>query len=169
MCQRLLRGVTKIMRNELVNISMKSAPNTVIQPHLESHWPRLHIWLTLRLCHHFLFRKFDPGNKPRINNDKWKQMKLYQISKAKKWDQWNFQDKAMRSPMKFPGESSEISYQISKGKQWDPQWNFQGKAMKLPIKFPRENNEIINEMSRGKQWNCLSDFQKKAMKLPKGK
>jgi len=41
-------------------ISMKSAPNTVIQLHLESHWPRLHNWLTLKLCNHFLFRKFDP-------------------------------------------------------------------------------------------------------------
>ena len=46
--------------NQLVNISMELAPNTVIQPHLESHQPRLHNWLTLKLHKYFLFRKFAP-------------------------------------------------------------------------------------------------------------
>ena len=41
---------------------MKWAPNTAIQPHLESPWQRLHNWLTLKLRNHFLFRRFNPEN-----------------------------------------------------------------------------------------------------------
>jgi hypothetical protein len=48
---------------QLVDISMKSAPNNVIQPDLESHWPGLHNWLTLKLHNHFLLRTFDPKRK----------------------------------------------------------------------------------------------------------